>query len=147
MSARNFEADGHDAVSDMLNELLTCNTQAKAAPAIASCLERIAEYRGKQSRKSVAGGASVALVDVLMLGMAAVKARSHATPLETRDNDRAELVAKIRAAGDGIEAADVLTDWLMKRFGKCSTEAAHKMAVDLLPLVRADLFAMNGEVA
>ncbi len=75
MSAHNFEADGHQAAIDMLNELLTCQTQAEAVPAIASFLERIAEVRGKQSRKSVAGGASVALVDVLMLGMTAAKAR------------------------------------------------------------------------
>ena len=59
--------------------------------------------------------------------------------------DRAcEMRAEILAASDGLQASDALATWMLATFnGKCDhcrIEAAHNLAVDLLPLVRPDLF-------
>jgi hypothetical protein len=58
-----------------------------------------------------------------------------------------ERKAEILSAGDGCEAADTLANWMLEVFsGKCGTcraEAAHRLAVDMLPLVRPDLFSRN----
>ena len=59
--------------------------------------------------------------------------------------DRArEMKSEILSAGDGCEAADTLARWMLATFnGKCDAcriEAAHNLAVDMLPLVRPDLF-------
>ena len=55
-----------------------------------------------------------------------------------------EMKAEILSAGDGIEAADTLANCMLEAFsGKCDAgrvEAAHSLAVDMLPLVRPDLF-------
>ena len=55
-----------------------------------------------------------------------------------------EMIADILTAGDGCEAADLLANWMAEVFaGKCAAcqaDAAHKLAVDMLPLVRPDLF-------
>ena len=55
-----------------------------------------------------------------------------------------EMKAEILSASDGCEAADTLARWMLATFnGKCDAcriEAAHNQAVDMLPLVRPDLF-------
>ena len=55
-----------------------------------------------------------------------------------------EMKAEILSAGDGLQVADTLATWMLATFnGKCDNcriEAAHNLAVDLLPLVRPDLF-------
>ncbi len=55
-----------------------------------------------------------------------------------------EIKAEILSAGDGCEAADTLANWMLEAFAgtcdNCRVEAAHKLAVDMLPLVRPDLF-------
>lgn len=59
-----------------------------------------------------------------------------------------EMIADIRAAGDGCEAAEVLADWMMATLsGGCRAEAVHEMAVGLLPLVRPDFFAWQNKGA
>ena len=55
-----------------------------------------------------------------------------------------EMKSEILAASDGLQVADTLARWMLASFdGKCDTcraEAAHNLAVDMLPLVRPDLF-------
>lgn len=55
-----------------------------------------------------------------------------------------EMKAEILSAGDGIEAADTLANLMLEAFAgtcdNCRAEAAHRLAVDMLPLVRPDLF-------
>lgn len=59
-------------------------------------------------------------------------------------SSRIGLIAEIRTAGDGCEAAEVLADQMMAIFngtcGNCRVKAVQELAVDLLPLVRPDLF-------
>ena len=59
--------------------------------------------------------------------------------------DRAhEMKSEILSTGDGCEAADILARWMLAtlngKSGACLIEAAHNLAVDMLPLVRTDLF-------
>ena len=62
-------------------------------------------------------------------------------------NARIGLIAEIRTAGDGCEAAELLADQMMATFngtcGNCRAKAVQELAVDLLPLVRPDLFSRN----
>jgi hypothetical protein len=65
-------------------------------------------------------------------------------------NTRIGLIAEIRTANDGREAAAVLAEQMMEVFngtcGNCRIAGIHDLAVDLLPLLRPDLFYF-GEVA
>ena len=58
---------------------------------------------------------------------------------------REELIAEIRAAGDGMEVADILAGRMLSAIMRAPIrnreEAAHNFAINLLPLVRPDLFA------
>ena len=54
------------------------------------------------------------------------------------------VIAEVRSAGDGCEAAETLANWMVDAFAdscnNCRAEVAHQLAVDMLPLVRPDLF-------
>lgn len=138
-----FEAHGSAAASALLDTLLACSTQADAAPAIAKFLIDVQNLKGTKARARAAGGASVVLAEVLMLGADGIRSAGRAA---LQNDDRKTLAAKIAGCGDGIEAADALTDWLMTRL-KCSKQYARGVAVDLLPTVRPDLFAGHAGVA
>ena len=72
------EAQGSESASYLLDELLACDTQAEAVPAIRLFLERLGKIPDAECRRGFAAGASTSLADVLMLGLAAVRARSKA---------------------------------------------------------------------
>lgn len=72
------EAQGSEAAAYLLDELLACPTQAEAVPAIRLFLERLGKIPDAECRRGFAAGASTSLADVLMLGLAAVRARSKA---------------------------------------------------------------------
>ena len=72
------EAQGSESASYLLDELLACHTQAEAVPAIRLFLERLGKIPDAECRRGFAAGASTSLADVLMLGLAAVRARSKA---------------------------------------------------------------------
>ena len=75
MSHLNHEAIGAEAAISLLNTLQNNRTQAAAVPAIKSFLENLASIRGRKARQCAAGCAAAMLVDVLLLGMAAVRER------------------------------------------------------------------------
>ena len=59
---------GHEAASVTLDNLLACHTQAEASPVISSLLVAFGSAPRKH-HAALAGGISVALVDVLMTGL------------------------------------------------------------------------------
>ena len=62
---------------------------------------------------------------------------------------REKLIAEIRAAGDGMEVADILAGRMLSAIMRAPIrnreEAAHNFAINLLSLVRPDLFADSNE--
>jgi len=75
MSHLNHEAIGNEMALDLLNELLHTKTQADAVQLIALFIEQMGNVPSKRLR-AYAAGASAALVEVLLLGMAAVRERA-----------------------------------------------------------------------
>ena len=61
-----------------------------------------------------------------------------------------KIIAEIRAAGDGIEAAAILEDLIAEVLENtcesCQGNEAHALAMQMLPLVRPDLFAGHGDM-
>lgn len=76
MKSCNLEAPGGESAMAMLNILLACKSQAEAAPEIIEFLQNLGEIRGANKRRGFARGAAASLVDVLLLGVQAVKERS-----------------------------------------------------------------------
>ena len=71
-----FEMAGHDAGEAMLNKLLHCPSQGTALPFVIELLGKVGEVRSEEDRRAMAGGAAVALVDVLLVGLDAIRKRS-----------------------------------------------------------------------
>lgn len=69
------EALGNECGMELLGRLLACTSQSEACPEIHSFLTALCS-EPKKLRSEICAGVSTALVDVLMLGMAVVRARS-----------------------------------------------------------------------
>lgn len=69
------EQFGNKMAADLLDQLLYTKTQADAVQPIALFIEQMGCVPGKR-RRAYAAGASTALVEVLLLGIAAVRERS-----------------------------------------------------------------------
>ena len=67
---------GMECGKELLNRLLTCKTQAQASPVITEFLTALCNERGQKHRHAVCGGVAVILVDVLLTGLDAIRARS-----------------------------------------------------------------------
>ena len=74
-AAHKAEALGHESGIELLNRTLACKTQAQAVPIIAGFLEALCR-EPKKHRSAACAGISTALVDVLMVGLDAIRARS-----------------------------------------------------------------------
>lgn len=70
------ESAGFGAGLALIDGLLMCQNQAEASPIISAFLLAMGSETSEESAKYRAGGASVALVDVLMLGVDAVRNRA-----------------------------------------------------------------------
>ncbi|MFZ4539636.1 hypothetical protein [Propionivibrio sp.] len=77
MSTASEIIGGEEAIA-LLDNLLACQSQAEAGPVIADFLEQLGAIRGTKNRKGCAAGAAVPLAEIMMLGVAAVRARSKA---------------------------------------------------------------------
>lgn len=74
-TAHKAEALGHECAIELLERLLPCKTQAQAVPIITDFLEALC-HEPKKHRSAACAGISTALVDVLMVGLDAIRARS-----------------------------------------------------------------------
>lgn len=74
-AADKAEARGHESTIELYDRLLSCKTQAQAVPIITGFLEALYN-EPKKHRSATCAGISTALVDVLMVGLDAIKTRS-----------------------------------------------------------------------
>jgi len=75
-SLQKSEQLGSGCGEELLNRLLKCKSQGEASPVITDFLVALCDERGQKHRRAVCGGVAVMLVDVLLTGLDAIRARS-----------------------------------------------------------------------